>query len=281
MKRVLITGANSFLGDSTKNYLEKDKKFHVDVLDMLNPNWNAIDFSKYDVVFNVSAIVHRFDIVEETIYYKVNRDLAIEIATKAKKSGVKQFIQTSTNGVFGIELGEMNSFMGFNPKTPYEKSKFEADLLLEKMREGNFKVCIIRPPMIYGVGCKGNFPRLEKFALKHNFFPSIENKRDFIYIDNLCDFIKFSIENELDEICYPRNIEVISVSKFVKEISILNGKKMYLLKILNPFVKLLYKHSHKLRSVFGDNYCTEQICTNCSWKAPYDFLESLKHMYGE
>ena len=58
-------------------------------------------------------------------------------------------------------------------------------------------------------------------------------------------------------------------------------KKMYLLKILNPFVKLLYKHSHKLRSVFGDNYCTELICTNCSWKAPYDFLESLKHMYGE
>lgn len=279
MKKVLITGANSFLGDNTKKYLEKEKEYQVDILDMLNPDWKKADFSKYDVVFNVCAIVHRFDNPNDIIYYKINRDLAIEIAKKAKESGVKQFIQTSTNGVFGIELGEMNKNKGFNPKTPYEKSKYEADLLLEDIRNENFKVCIIRPPMIYGKSSKGNFPKLENFALKFPVFPSLKNKRDFIYIDNICDFVKFAIDNELSEICYPRNNELISVDDFIKKISNINGKNIHLWRVFNPFVKLLFKSSHKLRSVFGDNYCTEDICSSYKWRAPISFDESIVIMY--
>ena len=280
MKRVLITGANSYLGDNTKAYLEKNGGFQVDVLDMLNSNWRDTDFSKYDVVFNVCAIVHRPKEKDISLYYKVNRDLAVELACLAKHNKVRQFIQTSTDGVFGIELGEMNSNKGFNPKTPYEKSKYEADLLLEQMRDNNFKVCIVRPPMIYGKGCKGNFPRLETYAQHHTFFPSIKNKRDMIFIGNMCNFVKFAIDLELDETCYPRNSEYVCVSSLISKIAKLSSNKMHLLWILNPFVKILYKTKRSLRSLFGNCYCTEPVCSK-DWNAPFSLQESLLKMYKE
>lgn len=280
MKKVLITGANSFLGENTRRYLLQYGGYQVDVIDMLDDNWRLRSFSSYDVVFNVCAIVHRFDNPDERLYFKVNTDLAIEIARKAYEEGVKQFIQTSTVGVFGIDLGEMNESMGFHPNTPYEKSKYAADIELEKMRSHSFKVCILRPPMMYGNGCRGNFPKLEQFAKKYPVFPSRKTRRDMIYIENMCDFIRFAIEKELDEICYPRDKEPVCVCEMVKQIAELNGKRIHLLGVFNPIVGLLYKTSHKLRSVFGDNYCTMPISAHSLWTAPFAMNQGLKRMYS-
>lgn len=281
MKKILITGANSYIGDNIKKYLEATNNYSVDILDMLSDEWKKSDFSIYQVVINVCAIVHRFDNPDESLYFKVNRDLAFEIAKKAKESKVKQFIQFSTVGVYGIELGEMNSRMGFNPKSPYERSKYEADLLLEELKDESFKVCVIRPPMIYGNGCRGNFPKLVNFALKTPVFPSRKNKRDMIYIDNLSDFVLYAVDNELNEVCYPRDNETICVSSMIKEIASLNGKKVRLWWIFNPFVALLYRFSHSMRSVFGDNYCTDEVCKNSKWVAPVSVSDALKKMYSK
>ena len=278
MKRVLITGANSFLGNHTKKYLENHGDYQVSILDMLDREWELTDFSNFDVVFNVCAIVHRPNEKNENLYYIVNRDLAVRIAEKAKEAGVKQFIQTSTNGVFGLDVGIMSAKKGFNPKTPYEKSKYEADCLLEELRDDNFKVCIIRPPLMYGKGCKGNFPKLENYAINHKVFPSLKNKKDFIYIENMTDFVCFAIENELDEICYPRDPEVAAVSNMIKNIAELNGNKMHLWFIFNPFVKIFYKTSRSLKLVFGDCYCVEPICSQ-QWMAPFSLENALKKMY--
>lgn len=278
MKKVLITGANSFLGDNTKKYLEEHGPYQVDILDMLNENWKETDFSKYDVVFNVCAIVHRPKEKSIDLYYKVNRDLAVEIAKKAKTEGVKQFIQTSTNGVFGIDVGIMSEEKGYNPRSPYEKSKYEADCLLEELKSDSFKICIIRPPLMYGKGCKGNFPRLEKFALKFPVFPSLKNKKDFIYIENMCDFVKFVIDNSINEVVYPRDNDTVAVSDMIKCISNLNGKNIHLWAFFNPFVKLLFKTNRSLKMVFGDCYCSEPVCSK-PWIAPFSMNEALKKMY--
>lgn len=278
MKRVLITGANSFLGNNTKEYLEEHGEYQVDTVDMLDANWEKNDFSKYDVVFNVCAIVHRPEIKDSKIYFDINRDLAVKIALKSKKEGVKQFIQTSTNGVFGIEIGILSENNGYNPKTPYEKSKYEADCLLTGLRDTNFKVCIVRPPLMYGKGCKGNFPKLERFALKHHIFPSFKNKKNFIYIENMADFVKYAIDNELDEVCYPRDDLVISTSELIKGISQINGKKMYLLAVLNPLVKLFYRSTHSLKLIFGDCYYLGAACSK-EWHSPFTLEDALKRMY--
>lgn len=279
MKRVLITGANSFLGNNTKDYLEKNGNYNVDIVDTHDDKWKELDFSIYDVVFNVCAIVHRFNEVDESLYYKVNRDLALEIAHKAKDEGVKQFIQTSTNGVFGIDIGIMSSEKGFNPRSPYEKSKYEADCLLEQLRDESFKVCIIRPPLMYGVGCKGNFPKLEDFAKKHKFFPSLKNKRDFIYIENMTDFVKFAIEREVDSICYPRDEKPVAVSEMISLIAQLNGNRIHLCCIFNPFVKLFYRLFHSTKLIFGDCFCSEPVCA-LEWVPPYSTVESISKMYS-
>ena len=280
MKRVLITGANSFLGDSTKQYLEEFVDYNVDIVDMISDSWRSTDFSQYDVVLNVCAIVHRPK-EKNDIYYKVNRDLSLEIANLAKISNVSQFIQISTNGVFGIDLGEMSDKSEFKPRNPYEKSKYEADCLLEEVNDEKFKVCIVRPPLIYGHTTKGNFPKLEKFAKKIPFFPSCKNKKDFIYVRNLCDFFKYLIDNNVSGICYPRDKEVVSVPAFVQKIAKYNNKKMHLWCIFNPFVKLFYRLSRKLRLLFGDNYCTISVLPNndLSWEPPYSLDEALQEMY--
>ncbi len=278
MKRVLIAGANSFLGDNTREYLERYSDYCVDVLDMTNPKWRETMFSQYDVVFNVCAIVHRPNEKNKSLYFEVNRDLAFEIASLAKKSGVKQFIQTSTNGVFGIDVGIMTVESLYNPKTLYETSKYEADCLLETLRDETFNVCIIRPPLMYGNGCKGNFPKLEEFALTKSFFPSLKNKKDFIYIENMADFVKFAIDNNLNEICYPRDPVVASTSQLVELIAKLNNHKMRLISFFNPFIKLIYKTSHSLRVVFGDCYF-EGVTSSIKWIPPFSLEEALKRMY--
>ena len=278
MKRVLITGANSFLGNSTKQYLEKYGDYKIDVLDMLNPCWEETDFSVYDTVFNVCAIVHRPNEKDADLYFKINRDLAVKIAKKAKKSGVKQFVQTSTNGVFGINLGIMTVETSYKPKSHYEKSKYEADCLLETLRDNKFKVCIIRPPLIYGNGCKGNFPKLEKYALSKSYFPSFKNKKDFIYVENLADFVKFAIDNNLDEICYPRDKKVASTSQMIELIARYNNHKMKLLSVFNPFVKVFFRLNRVLTIIFGDCYF-EGAVSSGQWVPPFSLEDAIKRMY--
>lgn len=276
--KVLIVGKHSFLGDNVKQYLEKYDGYYVDIVDS-HEEWKKIGFSKYDVVLNVSAIVHKFDKIDDCIYFDVNRDLALELANKAKKNGVKQFIQISTMGVFGIELGEEHEKYGYHPNTAYERSKYAADIELEKIRTSDFHVCIVRPPMIYGKGCKGNFPKLEKYALNIPIFPKYKNTRDFIYVENLSDFLKFAMDNCLSENTYPRDMDRISTYELVQKIAFYNNKKIKLVLFFNPFISMIYKSDHALRSVFGDCFCTMPVCSKY-WKAPYDLLNAMEKIYG-
>lgn len=275
--KVLIIGEHSFLGNNVKQYLEKSNGYDVDIVDA-HEGWKRVSFSEYKVIINVSAIVHRFDEIDESLYFEVNRDLALDLANKAKNSGVAQFIQISTMGVFGIELGEEHEKFGYHPVTPYERSKYEADIRLEKLRTPKFHICIVRPPMIYGKTNKGNFPKLEKFAVKSPIFPKYRNFRDFIYVENISDFLKFAIDNDLNEITYPRDSHRISTYELVQKIASCKHKKIVLTAVFNPFIRMIYKSNHSLRSVFGDNYCTMPVCSK-NWKCPYEFSTALEKMY--
>ncbi|ARE24926.1 NAD-dependent epimerase/dehydratase family protein [Lactococcus cremoris] len=103
MKKILITGANSYIGQSLENWLEKSQgDYQVDTLDMINPAWKEYDFSPYNSIFHVAAIVHKNEKnLNQDLYDKVNRDLPIELATLAKKAGVAQFFFLSSMSVYG------------------------------------------------------------------------------------------------------------------------------------------------------------------------------------
>ena len=99
MKKILITGANSYIGTSFENYIRKNfsETYAVDTVDMIDGNWREKSFAGYDSVFHVAGIAHRKETRETAhLYYEVNCDLAIETADKAKKEGVKQFIFLSS-----------------------------------------------------------------------------------------------------------------------------------------------------------------------------------------
>ena len=229
MKKILITGANSYIGDSVRDYLSLEPdKYSVTIKDTIG--WNPIpnDFKGYDVVFNVAGIAH----IKETkknrpLYYAINRDLAISIAQVAREAGVKQFILLSSMSVYGMITGHIKKNTKPNPTSAYGKSKLQADRAINKMAKesnGEFLFACLRPPMVYGKGCKGNYQTLRSFALKSPVFPDYNNQRSMIYIGNLCEFVKQIIDNEKSGLFFPQNKEYVRTSEMVREIAAVHGK---------------------------------------------------------
>lgn len=252
MKKILITGANSYIGTSFENYIKQWKdEYIVDTVDMIDGSWKGKDFSKYDVVFHVAGIAHiKENIKNASLYYKVNRDLVYEVAKKAKIEGVKQFIFLSSMSVYGIETGVISKNTVPAPKSNYGKSKLQAEELITPLQDSMFNIAVLRPPMIYGKGCKGNYVRLEKFALKSPIFPNIKNRRSMIYIDNLCKFVKQIIDDESKGVFLPQNDEYVCTSEMVKAIAEANGKKIYMTELFNPLLRVLKVST--VNKVFGD-----------------------------
>ncbi|WP_202079446.1 NAD-dependent epimerase/dehydratase family protein [Caldalkalibacillus salinus] len=252
MKRILITGKNSYVGTSLKDWLNKyPDRYSVDTISLRDDTWKKKDLSGYDGVFHVAGIAHIKETKENAdLYYKVNRDLAYEVAQKARVDGVKQFIFLSSMSVYGIEIGIIDKDTPAKPISNYGKSKLEAEELIKSLEGTGFKVAIIRPPMIYGKGCKGNYPRLANLALKVPFFPSIENKRSMIYIDNLCEFIRLLIDEASNGIFFPQNNEYVCTSEMVRLIAEIHGKEIRMIKLFNPILRL--SRSSTINKVFGD-----------------------------
>ncbi len=240
MKKILITGANSYIGTSFENYIKQwPNEYSVDTVDMIDGSWREKSFAGYDVVFHVAGIAHIKETKENAdLYYKVNKDLAIETATKAKKEGVCQFVFLSTVSVYGMITGVITENTEPKPNTNYGKSKLMAEESIRKLQNEHFKVTVIRPPMIYGDGCKGNYNALIKFADKLPIFPDIKNSRSMLRIDNLCKYVKELIDDGMRGVFYPQDEKYVCTSQMVKEIASQRGKEIHLTKILNPFVYL-------------------------------------------
>ncbi len=258
MKKILITGKNSYIGTHVKNWLKKDKKqYEVTELDVKTEEWLQEDFSKYDTILHVAGIAHVSTNKKlEDLYYKVNRDLAIQVAQKAKNENVKQFIFMSSMIIYGDDenIGKIkiiNKDTIPQPKNFYGNSKLQAEDGIKQLNDGNFRTVIIRTPMVYGPNCKGNFQKLKRIAKLSPIFPDIENERSMIYIDNLCEFIKQVIDNEKSGIFYPQNKEYVSTKQIIQVMSDSMNKKTHFIKLFNPILKLMAKKVNLINKVFG------------------------------
>lgn len=254
MKKVLITGKNSYIGTALENWLAKEpENYQVQSIDMKDGSWKQRDFSTYDVVFHVAGIAHIKETASNSeLYYKVNRDLAFETAKKAKNDGVRQFIFLSSMSVYGIDIGITNQLPPLNPKNAYGNSKKESKEMLNKLIDDSFSVAILRPPIVYGKDCKGNYPRLAKLALKTPVFQKIENKRSMIYIDNLTEFIKQLIDSNSAGLFFPQNSEYVNTTEMVRLIAESHGKRVLMTKTFNPFLNLKIMKFAIFNKIFGD-----------------------------
>jgi len=283
VKRVLITGANSYIGTSVETWLNKySDQFHVDTVDTINDAWKQVDFSQYDVVYHVAGIAHvKAKKSQEELYYTVNRDLTIDVAKTAKTSGVKQFIFMSSVIVYGeskslkpviITKDTLPSPNGF-----YGDSKLQAEKGLQELNDDSFKVVILRPPMIYGPESKGNFPRLIKLARVLPVFPAFHNKRSMLYIDNLCEFVRLVILQEEKGVFFPQNSEYSDTSELVKQLATLQGKKIHLVKWLVPFVHVFSPFINSINKLFGSLVYDTQLSDKSEY-AIVSQAESLKRV---
>lgn len=261
MKKILITGANSYIGTTFEKYVAKwPQAYRVDTLDMIDGTWRERSFSGYDCVFHVAGIAHSDvgKVSEEKIafYYKINTDLAIETARKAKEDGVTQFVFMSSAIVYGAgaPFGERKVITRQTPVSPvnfYGDSKVKAEEGILPLSGDSFKVVILRPPMIYGKGCKGNYPTLSKLARMLPMFPAADNERSMLYIGNLVEFVRLVIENGDCGIFWPQNGEYSNTTELVRLISRVHGRKILILPGFGWMLKLLSRTTGLVNKAFG------------------------------
>ena len=291
MKRVLITGKGSYIGTKVECWL-KAAGHIVEVLDLIDDKWRDYSFNGFDSIYHVAGIAHAdiSNVSEETknLYYKVNCDLAVETAKKAKDEGVKQFVYMSSLLVYG-DSGKSSyrdrRFINGNtepkPSNFYGDSKWQAELKLREIESDTFHIAILRPPMIYGNGCKGNYNGLHNIALSVPCFPDYQNERSVLYVGNLCEFVRLLIEEGNGGTYWPQNREHVKTSDFINEIAKVHGKRRFVSKGLNWLIPIGAHMPGKVASLVNKAFGSLAVDANLSKAFDgkyqiYSFSESIR-----
>ena len=253
MKRILITGANSYIGTSFEKYINDNcsDKYTVNTVNMLSDSWRLMSFNGYDTVLHVAGIAHTKETEQNAhLFYVINRDLAIETAKKAKIEGVKQFIYLSSMSVYGKNTGIITRETAVKPMTHYGKSKLQAEEHILPLNSEMFSVSILRLPMVYGEGCKGNYQTLVKCAKSLPIFPDIKNRRSMINIELMCRYMEKVISEEKRGLMFPQDSNYTCTTQMVKEIADKANHKIVFTKLFNPIIKIC--PIKLFMKVFGD-----------------------------
>lgn len=257
-KTLMITGASGFIGS---NFIERYKdKYKIIPMDLLKIKPEEIDFREVDTVLHLAALVHQMQGAPREKYFEVNTELTRRVAVEAKKQGVKHFVFYSTVAVYGTH-GEiykeviLDKNSKINPKTPYAESKWQAEEILRELEDNNFKISILRPPLVYGKNCPGNMRRLEKLVDMLPILPFNydENKRTLVEINKLLKITYEVIESEIVGIIIPKDDKDISIKEIVEKIIKEKNKKRILIKLPSFIFKLLVKIKPQImESLYGD-----------------------------
>jgi len=282
--KLLITGSNGFVGNYFINQYKE--KYEIKTFSFLKDDINSLDCSDVDVVFHLSALVHQMGGASKEEYERVNVTQTLQLAKKAKECGVKQFVFMSTVKVYGEETESVYTEKSIcNPEDEYGKSKLKAEKLLLELERENFRVSIIRTPIIYGYGVKANIKNLINLVNKVTLLPfgKIENKRSIVYIGNLCHLVDVVIEEQKSRIFLASDDKPLSTSRLIELIAKNLDKKIYLIKI--PFFESLLKilkpsfHKRLYGSLEVDNTLTRE---KLNLKNPYSVEDGIKLMiHGE
>ncbi|WP_418179076.1 NAD-dependent epimerase/dehydratase family protein [Aliarcobacter lanthieri] len=278
--KLLITGSNGFIGNYFINKYKS--KYDIKTFSFVKDDINTLDCNTIDIVFHLSALVHQMGGVSTSEYEKINVVQTLELAKKAKISGVKHFVFMSTVKVYGEETNSKyteNSIC--NPEDGYGKSKLKAELELKKLEDENFKVSIIRTPIVYGYGVKANIKNLVNLVNKVLILPfkNMNNKRSMVYIGNLCHLVDEIITQEKQGIFLASDDEPLSTSRLIELIARNLGKKIYLVKIpfFDNLLKILKPSFHKrlYGSLEVDNTITKE---KLNLKNPYRVEDGIRLM---
>lgn len=249
---ILLTGATGFIGGRFISYNKTKYGILSQSLRQIRPS--DINWSKVNVVVHLAGEADNISRDLNTNAYDVNMGLTKELAIEAKKNGVKQFIYMSSIKVYSDTLEYIDEEISCAPSDAYGMSKLGAETDLLEMETAAFKVVIIRSPVVYGPGVKGNILRLLKLCAKRVPLPfkSADNQRTMVFVDNLIELINTIIDTHSRGIFMAGDSESISTKKMISLIRENMGKPpclftppkfaVYILDRLRPNVtKRLYR----------------------------------------
>ena len=256
-KTLMITGASGFIGS---NFIKKyENDYNIIPVCLIKNKPEDLDCTEVDAILHLAALVHQMKGASEEKYFEVNTELTRKLAINAKEKGIKHFVFYSTVAVWGthgyFEHDKVITLKTpLNPLTPYAKSKYEAEDILNELKSDNFKISILRPPMVYGKDCPGNMKRLEKLVDILSILPfgNDENRRTIVHVDKLLDETNKIIQNEKEGIFIPRDEKDSSIKDILEYIFREKNKKKILIKLPKIGIKVLYKIKPKIiESLYG------------------------------
>lgn len=256
-KTLMITGASGFIGS---NFIKRYKvEYNIIPVDLIKEKPEDLNYKGVDCILHLAALVHQMKGAPREKYFEINTELTRRIAESAKKAGVKHFVFYSTVAVYGThgyfdhtKILDINS--PTNPKTPYAESKLEAEKILLNMRENQFEITILRPPMVYGNNCPGNMKKLEKLV---DVFPILpfgndKNKRTIVHVGKLLEITNEVIKNSMKGVIIPKDEKDVSIKEIVCKIIKKRKKKTYLIRMSKIMVNILYKiKPSAIESLYG------------------------------
>lgn len=278
MKRILVTGTTGYIATSFCTYMEQfSDAYEVQTISLWDEKWKELDFSYFDAVVHAAGLAHVRETKENaSLYQTVNCDLTVAVAEKAKADGVKQFVFLSSMSVYGMDEGVVKSDTVPVPKSCYGKSKLMAEQRILELESESFSIAILRPPMVYGPGCKGNYVTLSGLARKLQIFPKIENQRSMLYIENLCCLLKSVIDREEKGVFFPQNQEYVRTTDLVCKIASVHGKKILCLPGFSGLVRFMSKRVNAARKAFGSLVYEKKLSGDLASYQVCEFEESVR-----
>ncbi|MEG2587490.1 MAG: NAD-dependent epimerase/dehydratase family protein [Cetobacterium sp.] len=256
-KTLMITGASGFIGS---NFIKKyGNEYNIIPVCLIKNRPEDLDYTGVDTILHLAALVHQMKGAPEEKYYEVNTELTRRLAETAKEKGVKHFVFYSTVAIWGthgyFEHDKVITLdTPLNPKTPYAKSKYEAEEILKSLKDNNFKVSILRPPMVYGQNCPGNMKRLEKLVdiLPILPFGNDENKRTIVHVDRLLKETNKIIKNEKEGVFIPKDDNDVSIKDILEYLFKEKNKSKILIKLPKLGIEVLHRIKPSvIQSLYG------------------------------
>ncbi len=241
--KTIITGVTGFVGQNLSKYLDT-QQIEVGRVSLRNESWKNALNNDVNALIHLAGKAHdTSNVSDQDEYYKINRDLTIELFNEFLNSDIKKFFYfSSVKAVADIVEDTLTEDKIPNPVTPYGKSKIEAEkyILSQNLPEDK-KVYIIRPCMIHGPGNKGNLNLLYKIVEKGLPWPlaAFGNRRSFLGIDNLNYMIlKMLEDNELPSGIYNfADDKAISTNELISTMNKALEKKPRLWKISKKLIE--------------------------------------------
>lgn len=276
MKRILIMGQDSYIGTRLAAWLDPGC-YRCDTLDMRGDAWKSHDFSAYDSVVLVAGIAHiRETHMNRYLFEDINHRMAVEAGMKARQAGVGQFVFFSSMSVYGLEVGRIHEDTPAHPTTAYGISKLAAESELKAMGGEAFHVAVLRPPMIYGPGCKGNYPKMSRMIRRFHVFPRVANERSMLYIDTLCGFLAALLDSGEGGTYFPQNAEYVNTAALARAIADAHGTVLFQPYGFGWFLRLLGKNGGMIGKLFGTLTYDHAMSVRFMPEKQTPFLQSIR-----